>query len=839
MTPVSSGIFFNPSQWEDFSQDGEALQGSTVEKSSEVAKAVFSSPSQRREEGALSHSWDFTDYPFSPLDFPSEDLDSYEEDSQFLKDLVGEPAGNKRKGSPKESLQSKRSRFSELESSPKEDEISGFAQASVDCHEGFMQEELAQLEETVGLQESLGVNANEIHEKIGERSVPSDFQELIQKQVESSRRSETSWIEKQQIKGIKPFRREKFTYNEMLVLNAVREDFSLGHDGLYATLKAVRPDIAISPSDIRTILNRYGLITRAEREKAFFAGKFTFKILPSQAMPQELAPAPRKKKAVSGEKAVVIDSSMKEKVVELACKNYLLSYSKMEKLLREEGVDISARQVSEVLKEKGLDTPEKRKQAARAPQMQDQTLLHSFDLSDCAFSPSDIVLEDFSYYEQDSFSLENLDADIEEELILPEPLSTNVQLVRQRNSSGSLALVQQQMESSKLQKRSRLKKRNNEEVGVFHEEDFNDQEKVVLNVVHEDPFSGSKRLCRKLEREGIHITVNQISSVLERCDLGTLEKRKAAYEAGWPRFKTLSFPMKTMSQNLVFLRRERVVIDSVMKQKVVELACENHLLNYKKMEFLLRDQGINIFAQSVRKILKEKGLDTPEKRKQAALASNVSLNFPDDDIESFRNRPVSSSTNVLSEDVFVESRGDERERPESNDFHFPGVEDPENVMDPSSNQVAPLEISSFLEPLKDTEKSISQLDGFSQMVDSSEVLSASRGEMIGESSPLFLDSPERVNEKEKHEEIKERSIFSEPSGSVPPLRTKLVIATAGKERLMEFARKNPSMTYGEMAKQLKEQQGFLISVPAICQILRKNNLNTPQKRKEAALALQK
>ncbi|MDP1609241.1 MAG: helix-turn-helix domain-containing protein [Chlamydiales bacterium] len=353
MTPISAKYFSNSPELEGSFQHVEDLQKSTIQKSSEIAMAVLSSPSQKIVEGALSNSWDFSDCVFSPSDFPS-DLSHYEQGSFSLEDLfvASEPLAKRIRFSEPEEAQNP-TLFSEIEAEPLEissclkpfegesksvsqldefgqllhtsetSDLSGelmseFVQFPLDSHEGFMQKELARREETVGFQKSVDVNEKETHEEIRKRPALSEDQ---------------------------------------IVLDTLQENHFFGADRLCNKLK--QRNINIPANRIRTILRRYRVETLPEREEAAKTGWARFKASPIQAPLPKLAPLPRSK--------AVIDSSLERKVVAFACEKYWMTPREMEAGLRKLHTDISERSIRRILERKGLDSREKRENAVCAP----------------------------------------------------------------------------------------------------------------------------------------------------------------------------------------------------------------------------------------------------------------------------------------------------------------------------------------------------------------------------------------------------------------------------------------------------------------------------------------
>lgn len=390
MTPISQKKS-NSSEWESFFQYEEDSQKSTTQKSSEVAQAVFSSPSQAIEDRALLHSLDAPDYLLSPSDIRGEEESYYEQGSFSLEELFDRSTGYKRKAPPNREFPSpKCSRLSEPEGfqdrvsvsneqqissflEPFENEeksisqldglcqmvdpfevfgfsreewMSRFALPTPDSREEFMEEGLAYREETVDFHESLDVTEKEPHEQIKERSELSKSSEVIEQQTESSEMG--SCMKKFQIKNL------SISDKEEIILRAIHQSPSSGASTL--SLRFGGQDIDISPTDVVAVFKRCQLTTKTLRNDAIRDGWLIPKPLPSrEATSQEsndwLVPTN------------VLDDSIKQKVIALVSKFPEWGYFEITRNLRMQGIRISFSTIIEFLREECLNTVEKRKEA--------------------------------------------------------------------------------------------------------------------------------------------------------------------------------------------------------------------------------------------------------------------------------------------------------------------------------------------------------------------------------------------------------------------------------------------------------------------------------------------
>ncbi|MDP1609234.1 MAG: hypothetical protein Q8L98_07985 [Chlamydiales bacterium] len=556
MTPISEKCFFNSPGLEGFFQDGEESQRSTRQKSSQVAMAALSSPFQKEAEGILSDSLDFSDYAFSPSDFPS-DLSYYEQGACSLEDLFVESTGYKRKGSPSEPLEAKRIRFSELEDSqnstsffeiqaePFEGEPKSISQLdelyqmihpsevlgqsreewmsdSLDSHKGFMEQQWAHEGEAVGFQENLRLNEKESHEEIGNGAI---FFEPSESVLVPRTMTDEKIVE---------FACECHAMEEKLTTQHVK----------------------ISETSIHNSLKAKDLHTFEKRKQA---------AKPLQIQDQTLTYS----SVLELRAGLFVDSDVERKVVELACQNCFLSRLQIQNELKKEKIDLPVKLIRNILDRQGLNTREKRKQAARA-----------------------LSIQDPSYCEQASFSLEDLHEETGERSIFSELPES----------------IEKQTESSERPKDSRVEKPQMGDVTVFDEEKIGHNDRIVLNAMHENPEWGAQKLYKELKELGITtISLRTVKHILDKYDLGNVEKRDKAFQAGWPRFKTLPLPM------------EPPLSIEVIREKVLEFALQNpRLAGHKMGKELSKKSAIKVSCAKVLEILKEKGLETPEKREEAA-----------------------------------------------------------------------------------------------------------------------------------------------------------------------------------------------------------------------------
>ncbi|MDP1609235.1 MAG: hypothetical protein Q8L98_07990 [Chlamydiales bacterium] len=366
MTSFPTNKISNSSEWETFFQYEEDLQTSTVQKSSEVAQAVFSSPSQDMEDWTLSHSLDVPDSLLSPSDIQLEAVSYYEQGPFSLEELFEEP-GRKRKASHQgEVPASKCSRllepyggedksisqldgFSQMVDPfevfgfSKEDWMDEFARPGLDSHEEFMQEELAHREETVDFYESLDVDDKETDEQIKEqRSALSDPSEIIEGQTASS---EVAFhIKESRIKNL------NMSDKEGIVLKAVHQDPSAGSHRLFNTLRD--QGFTISANDVFTVFKRCEITTERLRNDAVKAGWLIPKIL-SSCTTQEFNDWLYS--------TSIMDDFTKQKVIAMISKDPERNNFEITRALRESGVFVSFWAVNEFLRQRGLNVIEIRK----------------------------------------------------------------------------------------------------------------------------------------------------------------------------------------------------------------------------------------------------------------------------------------------------------------------------------------------------------------------------------------------------------------------------------------------------------------------------------------------
>lgn len=578
MIPASPKEKLNPFELGDFFQDEQDSQKSTVEKSSQVAQAVFSSPSQNTEDWALSRSLDFSDYrPGSS--------------SLQLEDLFDDLKGYKRKGSPKgDAPIPKRFRLSELEGSEhlisvssesgflepfeaeqesmpqldgfsqmvdtwevlapsREEWMSGASQVSLDSHEEFTQ--LMQIEADSGLQESINGNEKEADEEIEER-LP-----LLET------------VEKSEIKIV-----EKFDEKDRIVLNAIYQNCLLGYRKTFHQLK--QKNVNITLKQVENVFIKYDLTTKKVRKAAHDAGWPGFKLLDSP-----IGLVPEKSVSLTGKRAAArIDDSMRREILKFALQNPEWGFRKIGKEFSKRGSAVSGDEVYKIFKEERLETPEQRKEKARnlkqldsISQTEDQSLSDLLNLCKNAIHRSGISLGEPSCYEQSSYSLENFDREIRDEA----------------------ALFESSEPTEAQSERSEIK-----DVEQFNEERMNDTDRIVLDIICRKPLLGFKAVFNLLKDKVEDLTVGKVESIFRKYDLGNKETRIAEAQAGWPRFKTLSLPTDSLPENSVILSRADMV------EAVIEFYAENPRFSHKKIAEELTRQGYKISASSVGRILLRK-----------------------------------------------------------------------------------------------------------------------------------------------------------------------------------------------------------------------------------------
>ncbi|MDP1609236.1 MAG: hypothetical protein Q8L98_07995 [Chlamydiales bacterium] len=590
----------NSSEWEKFFLDEEDLRESTTKKSSQVAQAVFSSPSQNIEDWTLSHSFDFPDFLLSPSDIQLE-TESYYEQGPFSLEELFEESNRKRKGSPiEETPASKRICLSEQEGSQAPISVSNergissflelseseqksiaqmdefyqmvqtaevlnpsregwmgeFAQFPPDSHEEFIQQEWARKEETIGFQEmEEGLSLSE-----------------------NSKQQEAPCVEKQQTGSDK----EKFLSEDQIVLDALQEDYSFGATKLSNKLKQRNIDIPLRKT--RTILRRYGVETLQQREAAFKTDWVGVKTLFGKS-------AGYKRKArLHGE------------LVSFRCSR-----------LPEPEVSQTPISVSN----------EQQISSSLGPFEGEQKSISQLDGFGQMVDPFEVF--SFSGEEGTSeFARPSLDSDtefmqfIQEELAQPEEIvdldedETNGEIEKRLAFFDAPELIQQQAESS--------------ETGFDSEKpqirDLNalDKERIILSAIYQDPSLGNEGLRNSFQSVGVSLLRKEVERVFVKYQLMKRPLREEASKAGgWLRSKILSSPLEPALQEIV----DSLVAKPSKREKVLAVFSKTPTWGAINIANKLRKDGFKICCSSVYNILKKEGLETPEKREQAVKARQI------------------------------------------------------------------------------------------------------------------------------------------------------------------------------------------------------------------------
>ncbi|MDP1608281.1 MAG: hypothetical protein Q8L98_03080 [Chlamydiales bacterium] len=746
MIPISPKIFFSPSEWGDFSKDEEDFQTSTTQKSSQVAQAVFSSPSQSIKDRDLPHSLDFTDYLLSPSDIQSKDMSYYEQGPFSPEDLVVESTGYKRLRSPiNESRVSKRICLSkpkdcqdpisvsdEFDSEEQRvlqmDEFSQMVQTAevldpsreewmsgppLDSNEEFtqfMQEELFQIEANSDFQESVDGNEKEADEEIERRLSLLDT-------IGRGSHTETSPIER-----IEKFDEQKINLKDRFILNAIYESRGLlGYRTLAKELN--KKNVMVTEDQVSRTLTKYDLETTEKRRAEHIAGWPRF-----NAMPFSIEPGSEKLIPLPYQRFKINDPIMEETVVRLALENPQLGHRGIANQLNGRDFYISKASVGNILVKKNLSTRRQRLEAAMALSTQDHTS-DSLDLSDFAFSPSSIVLED-SNEEQISSVLKPFEGN-QQSIPQLDCFSQTVDTWEEWMSGSPqppLELMQEELfqieANSDLQEAvdGNEKEADEEELSILETvgmdshsetskitgvEKLDDKtitlkDQFILNAVYESRgVLGCRALAKELNKKNVMVSIDQVDRTLKKYDLATTEKRREEHISGWPRFNAMPFPIEPGAEKLFSLDSKRYnKVTHIIQETVARLAREKPELSCRAIANELNKPKIVISEGSVYRILVAKNLSTLGQRQEAA-------------------KTLSTQDQTLSDSLDL------------SDYAF----SPSNILLEDSNEE---QISSVLRPFDANEQSISQLDHFSQMADTWEALAPSREERIGE-SPLYSD----------------------------------------------------------------------------------------------------
>ncbi|MDP1609237.1 MAG: hypothetical protein Q8L98_08000 [Chlamydiales bacterium] len=614
MTPVSPRIFFSPSESKDFSQDEEELQQAATQKSSDVAQTVFS---QNREDWTLSHSLDFPDWPLSPSDIRLEDVSYYEQGPFSLEELFYE-SGHKRKGSPIEAAPaSKRiclsaqegsqapvsseqgvSGFFELfESEQKsiaqmdefyqmvqtaevlnpsrEGWMGGFAQFPVDSHEEFTEQQQASKEEAIGFQE------------MEEGGILS----------ESRNQQEAPCVGRQQAGSDK----ENFLSEDQMVLDALREDHSFGATKLSHKLKW--RNIDIPPNKVRTILRRYDVETLPQREAALKTDWLGVKNLLGKSTRY------KRKARLHGELPSFRCSRLPEPEVSQTSISVSNEQQISSSLGPFEGEQKSISQLD------GFG------------QMVDPFEIFGFSgeegTSEFARPAPDSSAEFMQFIQEElAQPEETLDLDEDE---------TNGEIEKRLAFFDAPELIQQQAESSETG--FHIEKPQIRNLNAL------DKERIILSAVYRNPSLGIVELRKSFQDVGVSLLLKELERVFKKYKLTNKQLREDASKAGgWLTSKILSSPLEPALQELVDSLVAKPIINPskrekalaarkkalaarekalAAREKVLAVFSKNPTWGVINIAKKLRKDGLEICYSSVYKILKEEGLETPEKREQA------------------------------------------------------------------------------------------------------------------------------------------------------------------------------------------------------------------------------
>ncbi|MDP1609239.1 MAG: hypothetical protein Q8L98_08010 [Chlamydiales bacterium] len=638
MFPISPSIFFDPSEWEDSSQNAEALQSPTLEKSARVARDVFSSPFQGIEDGTLSDSWNFTERRLGPSDIQLEAVSYYEQGPFPLEELFAE-SGRKRKGSlmeeppaPKricisggqeissflEPFKSDQS-ISQLDGLSqmvdpfevfgfcREESMGGAAQASLESHEGFIQ---VLEEESVHIEVNEGVEERETLLEIIETSSPIE-------------RSEARHI-------------EQFKEKDLIVLNAIHQNPDLGYRSLFTKLKKAKKITTsngkqITQKQVESVFDRYDLSTKDKRTAARDAGWPGFKLLgsPTRLVPEKLGSLP-------GKRAVMrIDDSARNKISDLALQNPQWGCRKIGKEMSNDLAVVPMHAAYKILKEEGLNTPEKRREKAIeepkqqdiVPETQDQTLSDLVNPDGGVLDGSAIRVEEPACYEQSFFSLEDVDGEIRDEtaslsdvfnvfksaldrsgISVEEPSSYEQSFFHLENIDGEIRDEVDFFESSEpIEQQAEIGEAAGacseiEDAEQFNEEEINETDRAVLAAIFQNPLLGFKAVFNRLKDKVKELTLGQVEAIFKKYNLNNRNLRIEEAEAGWPRFNTPSLPKDPLPEDLSISSRADLV------QTVIEFYAENPRLSNREIAEELTSQGCKTSTSAVGRILKGKQL---------------------------------------------------------------------------------------------------------------------------------------------------------------------------------------------------------------------------------------
>ncbi|MDP1609238.1 MAG: helix-turn-helix domain-containing protein [Chlamydiales bacterium] len=430
--------------------------------------------------------------------------------------------------------------------------------------------------------------------------------------------------------------------------------------------------------------------------------------------------------------------------------------------------------------------------------IESMTLSPSWNDPDYPYSPSDIQLRAMSDYEQDAFFSRG-------EWMDESPLDADgnfIQFIQEE-----LAQIEENVEGNERETDEESSQKNG--IKKIDEKTISYKERIVLNEIYQNKGQdGFVKVFKKLAEQGEAITQKEVQTVFTRFKLNSDKKRMAEVQAGWPRFNVLPLPIEPGSEKLAPLPSKPTKTNNPkIQEAVVRLACESPELNYRGIANRLKElkeEPIVICERSVYKILAIKKLSTLKQRREAA------------DVLSRQGQALYDEAALLDSSEPME----EQQAANGEQFNEERMDSTGRIVLDAICQDPLLGHRALFNLLKDKVKDLTlgKVDAIFRkygLINKEKRIAAAQLNWPRLNAPLFPVVP-----------CSERLV------------KRLMISDSKQEAVARLACENPKLTRREIAN-LLGKQGVVISSSSVYRVLLAKELNTIEKREQAALALQK